>query len=86
MYTTGMPLIYPGDYWIFFVSLLIFSLFVVQKFRLFAYLALGVTTTIIYMHYGTARAILHLLIMFLLVLILRLVTRKLARQEIVDDK
>jgi len=86
MYTTVMPLVLPGDYWIFIASFFVISLFVVQKAMLFAYLILGVTTTIIYMHYGSARVVLHLIIMFSSVSILRLASRKFAHQEIIEDE
>jgi len=80
-----MPLVLPGDYWIFIASLIVVSLFITQRMTIVAYAGLVLTTTIIFMHYGSGRAILHLIIMFSTVSILRLASKKFARQEITNE-
>jgi len=85
VYTTYMPLILPGDYWIIIVSIIIISLFVARKLIVVAYAGLGLTTAIIYAHYGSGRAVLHLFIMFGSVHALRMLSQKLATEEINDE-
>lgn len=80
-----MPIVLSGDYWIFIVSIFVICLFVTRKAIVFAYAGLVLTTAIIYMHYGSGRAVLHLFIIFSASYGLRNLSQKFAKESIAED-
>lgn len=74
MYTyTYMPLIMPSHYWIVLLSIVVIILFSLSKYRLLALTGLIISSTIILNDYSISRAIIHILLTMLAVVLLKIV-------------
>ena len=63
----------PSHYWIVLLSIVVIILFLLSKYRLLALTGLIISSTIILNDYSIARAIIHILLTMLAVVLLKIV-------------